>query len=235
VERCYFTCPSCGQGAFGADGFLGIDGYLTRGASRVACLAGVKQSFAQAERLLVELAGWELDDETIRRLCHATAARATATRDERDTAAAFAAATGDCEVQIDAGKVNTQDGWHDVKAAVYARRERGEPAAAADWDRRDLPAPTVRSVIAAIEEASVFGERCGAEARRLGLTDPTDLSVLGDGAVWIWNLSARQFPGAAENLDVYHGAEHLAEGARRVLGEGTAEARAGFAQKVEKP
>jgi len=192
----------------------------------MACLAGVRQAFAQAEQLLAELAGWRLDDETLRRLCHAEAAHARATREQRATAAAFAAAPGDREVQIDAGKVNTQDGWRDVKVAVFACRPRGEAASAADWDQRDLPAPSARAVVAAIEEASRFGARCGAEARRLGLTEPSDLHVLGDGAEWIWNLSGGQFPGAAENLDIYHGAGHLAEAARRVFGEGTAAARA---------
>jgi len=225
VGRRYFTCPACGQGDFGADRVLGLEGYLTAAARRMACLAGVQQSFARAQMLLTELARWDLDDETIRRLCHAEAARATATREERATAEAFAAAPGDRELHIDAGKVNTLDGWRDVKVAVFACRERGEPAEAAAWDKRDLPAPSVRSVIAAVEEASVFGERCAAEARRLGLTDPTALNVSGDGAEWIWNLSQRRFPGASENLDIHHGAEHMAEAARRVFGDGTAEAR----------
>jgi len=226
VHRRYFACPACGQGDFGADRVLGLDGYLTTAARRMACLAGVQQSFARAEALLAELSGWELDDETMRRLCHAEAARAAATRPQRATAEAFAAAPGDRELQIDAGKVNTQEGWRDVKVAVFACRERGAPAEAATWDRRDLPAPSVRSVIAAVEEASRFGARCAAEACRLGLTEPSALSVSGDGAEWIWNLSGRHFPGASENLDIQHGAGHLAEAARRVLGEGTAAARA---------
>ena len=110
--------------------------------------------------LLTELGGWDRDDETIRRLCHREAARATATRDERATAEAFAAASGDREVPIDAGKVNTLEGGRDVKGAVFACRERGEATDAAGWDRRAFPVPSVRSVTAAIEEASAFGERC---------------------------------------------------------------------------
>ena len=141
MDRRYFTCPACGQGDFGGDRVLGLDGYLTAAARRMACLAGVRQSFARGEALLAELAGWDLDDETIRRLCHAEAARAAAGREERATAEAFADAPGDWELQIDAGKVNTQEGWRDVKAAVYARRERGAPADAAGWDQRDLPRP----------------------------------------------------------------------------------------------
>ena len=225
IERSYFACAACGQGDFGADRVLGIDGYLTPGARRMACLAGVQQSFGRAEGLLAELAGWDLDDETIRRLCHAVAARAAAGRAARATAEAFAAAAGDHEVQIDAGKVNTLGGWRDVKVAVFARRGRAAPADAAGWDQRDLPAPAVRSVVAAVEEALAFGDRCAAEAGRLGLSDPAALSVLGDGAEWLWNLAERVFPGAAGCLDVYHGAGHLAEAARRALGEG-AEARA---------
>jgi hypothetical protein len=226
VVRRSCTCPACGQGDFGGDRLLGIEGYLSDGARRMACLAGVRQAFAQAEQLLSELAGWRLDDETIRRLCHAEAARAHATREGRTTAARFATAAGDREVQIDAGKVNTTEGWRDVKVAVLAVRERGVPASAAAWEQRGLPAPSVRAVVAAIEGAAAFGARCGAEARRLGLTGPGDLSVLGDGAEWIWNLSGQQFPGAAETLDIYHGLEHLAEAARRAFGEGTEAARA---------
>jgi len=214
-------CPLCEQGDFGGDRLLGIDGYLTAGARRMVCLAGVRLAFAPAEQLLSELAGWQLDDETIRRHCHAEAARARATRDARATAEAFAAAPGDVEVQIDAGKVNTGEGWRDVKVATFARRQRGEPARVADWDQRPLPVPAVRSVVAAIEEESTFGERCGGEAQRLALTDPGACTVLADGAEWIWNLAARQFPGAAGLLDVFHGVEHLAEAARRVFGEGT--------------
>ena len=155
VERRYFMCGPCAQGSFGSDRILGIDGYLTVGARRMACLAGVQQSFGKAEMVLAELAGWDLDDESIRRHCHAEAARVSAQRDERATAEKFAAAGGEREVQIDAGKVNTEDGWRDVKVAVFACREPGMPATAATWEQRDLPAPTVRSVLAAVEEASL--------------------------------------------------------------------------------
>jgi hypothetical protein len=198
---------------------------VTAGARRVAVLLGIQESFAKAERGLTEVAGWELDDETIRRLCHATAQQAEASREERATAEAFAQAHGDLELHIDAGKVNTQGGWRDVKVGVFARRERGEPTTAQEWDERDLPAPAVRSVAAAVEEASDFGERCAGEAGRLELTEPGRMSVLGDGAEWVWNLAGRHFPGAAEVLDIWHGAEYLADGAKAVCGQGSAAAQ----------
>ena len=109
----------------------------------MACLLGVQQSFAKAQRVLQEVAGWNLDDNTIRQLCHATATQANARRTDRATAEMFAQAEGDLELQIDAGKANTLEGWRDVKVAVFARRQRGEPTTSVDWDERDLPAPAV--------------------------------------------------------------------------------------------
>src|SRR5262249_10240485 len=117
----------------------------------------------------------------------------------------------------DAAEVRTRtpdaaEGWRDVKVAVFDRRQRSEPTTATEWDERDLPAPTVRSVLAAVEQAKDFGERCAEEAERLALTDPGQLSVLGDGAEWIWNVSATHFPGVFELLDIWHGAEAIGDG-----------------------
>ena len=187
----------------------------------MACLAGVHDPFRKAAQLLQELAGWSLDAETLRRHCHVEAAQAAATRAERtELPSAFAKANGDRETHIDAGKVNTPEGWRDVKMAVFACRERGPGASSEDLQQRDLPAPSVRSVIAAIEEAEAFGRRCQCEAERLQVTDPTTLSVLGDGAEWIWNLADARFHGATQLLDVFHAVEHLAVIGRAAVGDG---------------
>ncbi|MFO0875955.1 MAG: hypothetical protein U0840_01165 [Gemmataceae bacterium] len=95
-----------------------------------------------------------------------------------------------------------------------------------DYEQRDLPAPSVRSVVAEVEETLAFGPRCKAEAERLGVVDVSarltaGLSVLGDGAEWIWNLADQQFAGAAQLLDVYHGVEKLADAGREEFGLGT--------------
>jgi hypothetical protein len=227
LDRWHSRCPDCGEVGFPADGRLGVDGYLTVRARRMACRAGVSDPFRKAEGLLRELSGWAVDAETLRRLTHATAADATRTRGDRAAVpAAFARAheptaerpgPTDDEVAIDAGKVNTTGGWRDVKVAVFAVRGRAAPCASAEAASRALPAPVVRSVIAAVEEAGVFAGRCRAEADRLGLTDPSRLTVLGDGAEWIWNLAGEQFPTASQVLDYYHAAEYLASAGRESL------------------
>lgn len=215
VARAYRTCSTCGGGEFPADAAVGLNGGFSRRARRRICHVGVDNSFERGERTLRELAGWSVDAETIRRLCHAEAVERRKTQGERlDVAANFARASGDWELQIDAGKVNTETGWRDVKIATFAVREPAPPCTSEDHDRRDLPKPSVRHVLAAIETAEAFGPRCRAEAERIGLPDVAELTVLGDGAEWIWNLADARFAAAEQTLDVYHATEYLADLAR---------------------
>jgi hypothetical protein len=220
--RSYAHCPACGQGAFPADHLLGLDGWRTPRALQMACRAGVADPFRKAEALLSELAGWSVGADTLRRRCHEQAARAAATRAGRaGLPEAFAQAAGDHELHIDAGKVNTvEDQWRDVKVAVLSRRERGEPCDSAGLDERGLPQPAVRSVVAAVAGRAEFGPRVEAEALRLRVPLSEGLSVLGDGAEWIWDLAEDHFHGAAQVLDFWHAAERLAEAGRPALGDG---------------
>ncbi len=92
--------------------------------------------------------------------------------------------------------------------------------------RRHLPAPTARSAFAAIETIDDFAPRWSEWAARLGIKDLTTITVLGDGAEWIWNAATRQFGQCHQILDIYHAAEHIAIAARGRFGEETPEAAA---------
>jgi hypothetical protein len=220
LDRQYTWCRDEG-GVFPADRTPGIDGFLTRQATRLLVLAGVEHSFTRAQQVVQEFCGWQVDDEVIRQVTHARARHAAATRPGRGDGPRFASAGGAVEVLIDAGKVNTRDGWRDVKVGVFCRREAGASATPEQWDDRDLPVPTVRTVTAAIEGCDEFGVRLRAESDRLGVTSSSDLTVLADGAEWIWNLAVDHWPQAAGVLDVYHALEHVSGAVRGVFGEGT--------------
>jgi hypothetical protein len=144
--------------------------------------------------------------------------------------AAFAAAPGDIEFQTDGTMVNTWEGWREMRLGVFAKRERGRPATADQWDTRRLPAPHARVLFGAIQAAAQFGPRIRAWAGRLGIRDPRLVTGLGDGAEWIWRQLEQQLPGSAGLLDVYHALEHIGSCARVVYGEGTAAALAWAAQ-----
>jgi hypothetical protein len=49
------------------------------------------------------------------------------------------------------------------------------------------------------------------EARRRGAGRIRQLTVLGDGAAWIWNLAAQHFREATQIVDLFHACEHLHE------------------------
>jgi hypothetical protein len=148
-------------------------------------------------------------------------------RDEAmPAAAAFAAAAGDFEFLTDGVFVPTRCGWRELKLALFQRRERGEPADAARWATRDLPAPAASAAFARLEGCDEFAARWRGWAARLGLPDTAGLTVVADGAAWIWAAAAEQFPGAAGVLDVFHACEHVGSAAAALFGEGSADAAA---------
>jgi hypothetical protein len=121
--------------------------------------------------------------------------------------------------------VNTWEGWRELRLGVFAKRPRGRPAPAADWGTRRLPAPCARVLFGGIQPAAQFGPRMRRWAGRLGIGDAAAVTVLADGAEWIWNQAAAQLPGAAGLLDIYHAGEHLAACGRALYGEGADAAR----------
>ena len=52
-------------------------------------------------------------------------------------------------------------------------------------------------------------DRVKAEGIRRGAGHVRQLTVIGDGAAWIWNLAAATFPEATHIVDLYHAREHL--------------------------
>jgi hypothetical protein len=73
------------------------------------------------------------------------------------------------------------------------------------WAIRDFDSTTY---VGAIETAEEFGFRIYSEAWRRGWEWAKLKVVIGDGAVWIWNLADQHFPGAIQIVDLYHAREH---------------------------
>lgn len=58
-------------------------------------------------------------------------------------------------------------------------------------------------------EDAPFAQRVLREATRRGFDQAERRVVLGDSAVWIWNLSHEYFPGAVNIVDRFHAKERL--------------------------
>jgi hypothetical protein len=78
-----------------------------------------------------------------------------------------------------------------------------------DEDGRPVRDPASSSYLATFAPAAQFGTLMAAEARRRGAGRVRQLVILGDGAVWIWNLATTHFPEATQIVDLYHAREHL--------------------------
>ena len=74
--------------------------------------------------------------------------------------------------------------------------------------------PGSSSYIATFEPASVFAGLVEAEGIRRGARHVRQLTILGDGAPWIWNIATAKFPEATQIVDLFHAREHLHDLAR---------------------
>jgi hypothetical protein len=82
-------------------------------------------------------------------------------------------------------------------------------SAGVDQQNRPIRDPHSTTYTGAIENAEEFARRIYREAFQRGWPRARLKVILGDGAIWIWNLAADQFPGAILIVDFYHASEHV--------------------------
>lgn len=205
-------CVKCQTGGYVADERLGLAGRYSPNAQRLICLAAGSWSYDLSSQRLEELCGLQVADTTIREIAQRHGAQANAwLREEPLAVQEFREATGDVEFTTDGTCVNTTEGWREMKVGIFSKRERGEPALPADWDSRQLPAPQTRIAFAAIEDSGQFGSRWKAWRKRLGLADTSAITVLADGAKWIWEEQRGHLRDAEGVLDIYHALQHVSD------------------------
>jgi len=224
--RIYFRCRKCSIGTYGLDERLGIDGRYSPQAQRLACLAAASWSYDRSAEHLLEFCGMSISDNTIREIAEKHGRQMSAwQRNAPEAVEPFCDAEGDVEFTTDGTSVNTMQGWREMKVALFAKRKRGDCATPEEWATRSLPKPHVSVAFAAIEKSSRFGSRWKHWRRRLHIQETSRMSVLADGARWIWDEQEKQFPGAEGVLDIFHAIEHVAATAKTLFGEGTSEAK----------
>jgi hypothetical protein len=228
VRRAYYHCGQCGHGIVPRDAELGVGrASMSPGLAKMTARAAAAVPFAKAGRLLAELAGIQLTAKRIERSAEADGAAAAA--------AITAQADAICSRQViplpppaplpdmlylavdgtgvpmvtaetegrpgkgDDGRAHTRE----VKLACLftqtALDDEGHPA-------RD---PGSSTYLATFEPAAQFARLVDAEARRRGAEHIRQLVILGDGAVWIWNIADQLFPAATQIVDLYHAREHV--------------------------
>lgn len=226
IRRPSYLCSHCSQGQHPADRDVGVAGLESSpGVRRMEAVVGSDAPFGRGCELLQFLAGLDVTAKAIERTAE-TIGDAVAKRELEDIARAkqlvlpavskqnipklyvLMDGTGvpavAAETQGRAGKIEGQRAHtRECKlACVFTQTT-------VDDEGRPIRDPDSTTYTGAIETAEDFGLRIYTEAWRRGWEWATLRIVIGDGAIWIWNLADLHFPGAIQIVDLYHAREHL--------------------------
>lgn len=227
-ERGYYVCPHCHQGQSPRDQELDVEGVAcSPGVRRMMAVVGSESSFEQGREQLELLAGIEVTAKAVERQsetigCDLEVAQQTemGRAKQLELPEVCASTVPLLYIEMDGTGVPV------VKAETEGRigKIEGQPAhtrevklgcvftqTATDQDGRPVRDEASTSYVAAIESSERFGLRLYTEAWRRGWTRAARKVVIGDGAVWIWNLADQHFPGAIQIVDLYHARQHLWE------------------------
>jgi hypothetical protein len=236
--RAYYHCEACEVGPCPRDLALGLQGTsLSPATTRMVGLAAAMVSFAEGGELMQELAGVPVDPKQVERTAERLGREIA--HDERHVVEPEPPAAPTMYLGMDGTGVP-------MRAAELEGREGKQPDGSSKtrevklvtvWsaegrDEEGIPVRDPGSVTysAAIESASSrdtdelpseFAQRADREARRRGFDQAPRRVVLGDGAVWIWNLADEQFPRAIQIVDLYHAKGHLWDVAKDIYGAGS--------------
>jgi hypothetical protein len=232
LTRAWYHCAACGHGFAPRDAGLGVAGSsMSPGLAAMNDQAAATAPFAKAARLLDVLGGVRLTAKRVERAAEGSgAAAAAALRDRASLLTArklvplppsplpdklYAAIDG-TGVPVTAKETAGRDGkgedgrarTREVKLAVFFTQDKLD---AKGYPVRD---PGSSSYIATFEPAHVFADLVKAEGIRRGADHVRQLTILGDGAAWIWGIASSKFPEATQIVDLFHAREHLHDLAR---------------------
>ena len=227
VTRAWYHCAGCKHGLAPRDGELGVAGAsISPGLAAMNDLAAAAGPFAKAATLLEDLAGVRLTVKRVERAAEASgAAQAAAVRDRAALIAArklvplppwplpdklYAVIDG-TGVPVTGKETAGRDGkgadgrarTREVKLAVFFTQD------SLDNDGYPVRDPDSASHIATFEPAAAFSDLVKAEGIRRGADHVRQLTILGDGAAWIWGIATDKFPEATQIVDLFHAREHL--------------------------
>lgn len=228
LERAYYLCPCCRQGHSPRDQELDVEGQETSpGVRRMMALVGSETSFDRGRGQLELLAGLEVTAKAVERQAEAIGADIAAREQEQIRRARQLELPEVCVPAVPVLYIEMDGtGIPVVKAETEGRsgKVEGVPAhtrevklgcvftqSGLDKQGRPVRDEESTSYVAAIETAEEFGLRIYTEAWKRGWSRAKKKVVIGDGAVWIWNLADQHFPGAIQIVDLYHARQHLWE------------------------
>jgi hypothetical protein len=248
VERAYYHCAVCGAGRIPKDEDLDmVDSSFSPGVRRMMGRVGGKEPFDEGRRDLEELAGVVVKTKAVERVSE-TIGLQIERANQRECPAAMSGKLESLEavdtlylamdgtgVPVVPQETEGRKGKHETGRAKTREAKLGCVFTQTRLDDQGRPQRDEQSTtyVGAIETAEELGRRIYAEAVRRGLKRARRVVVLGDGALWIWNIADEHFPGATQIVDLYHARQHLADVGKIVYGAVSTKARDWAAGRIE--
>jgi hypothetical protein len=182
---------------------------------------GSDVSFDMASEKLEELCHLKVSNDVIRAVCNEEGESAMAWLEQSaDAAEPMKSADGEVELYTDGTMINTTEGWRETRISIFAKRKQAMPAAPEQWNSRTLEKPTARVAIADIAKSNIVGSSWTRMLKHLGLENTPRLSMLADGARWIWDEAAKRLKRIKHVdwvVDIYHVSEHINDCAKKMF------------------
>lgn len=223
IPRRYYACRSCRAKQTPWDDWSGLDAMaVTPYARKVITTVATAWSFDRASAKLKDICQMNVSDDTIERVCQDEGEQVRQwLRGSEAAGEAFEKAPGKPELYSDGLKVNTTEGWREMRLNLLQKRELAAPVGPEQWKDRVLPEASVRLASCAIADCRLVGAMWQRWSEQMGLEDSSDLSVIADGAPWIWEQASRRLsPHASWCVDIYHVSEDFHQCAKALHGEG---------------
>ena len=223
IPRRYYACRNGVAKQTPWDDWAGIDALqVTPHARKVIVTVSTAWSFDRASDKLTEICHMKVSDDTIERVCQHEGEEARKwLRENERTVESFGQAPGEPEFYSDGLKINTTGGWREMRLNLLQKRARATPVPPEKWKDRVLPEASVRLASCVIADCRLTGAMWKQWSRRMGLEQSAELSVIADGAPWIWEQARQRLsPRASWCVDVYHVSQDLHQCARAMFGEG---------------
>jgi hypothetical protein len=234
VRRAYYWDKECGSGYCPKDRVLDIEGTsYSCGVRRMMSRVGAYRSFGLGHEDLYELADIRVSAKEVERVSEMVGVQVEAFH-AREAEAALSDNIVPIRPVPRMYMCMDGTGVPVVKNETEGRQGKGEDGQAktreaklgciftqTDVDKEGRPVRDEESTsyTGAIESAEAFGQRMYQEAKRRGLDRAADVCVLGDGALWIWNIADDLFYGATQIVDLYHAREHYWNVAKACFGQ----------------
>jgi uncharacterized protein UPF0236 len=237
LVRPYYYCPPCQAGFAPLDARLGLDrSGTTFQVRRWVARLSAKSAFAEAAADLEEFTCVRLSVSHVERIAvHIGSSLAAALRQQAEQHQVGCLPIPSLRpdrlyVSMDGKMVPLRDPWKRDGSAGALNCRHGECKTGVVYEAEPGPQGDrgVRhaAYVATMGDVTAFAPLIATLAHTHGHHLAREIVVLGDGAAWIWQIAAAQFPYAVQILDYYHATEHLWKVANARFGEETPEAAA---------